>query len=122
MTIQVEPPVQVAAGVRVDTTGPLDPAFEPLDIAVDRCKGCGLCVDVCPKHVLELDVAIVNALGYHPVRLTDAAGLHELRAVRPDLPGRRVHRLRPPEGSLTWPPSDRRRRRRTSTGCRSGRS
>jgi 2-oxoglutarate ferredoxin oxidoreductase subunit delta len=47
-------------------------AFEPLAIAADRCKGCGLCVEVCPKHVLALDERIVNPLGYHPVRLTDA--------------------------------------------------
>ncbi len=49
-------------------------AFEPLAIAVDRCKGCGLCVAVCPKAVLELDGSIVDLLGYHPVRLIDAAG------------------------------------------------
>lgn len=48
--------------------------LEPIDIATDRCKGCGLCIDVCPKHVLELDESVVNALGYHPARLTDAAG------------------------------------------------
>jgi hypothetical protein len=48
-------------------------AFEPLEIASDRCKGCRLCIDVCPKHVLALDESIVNGLGYHPVRLTDAA-------------------------------------------------
>lgn len=48
-------------------------AFEPLDIAVDRCKGCGLCIAVCPKSILELDVSIVNELGYHPVRLADTA-------------------------------------------------
>lgn len=47
--------------------------FEPLDIATDRCKGCGLCVDVCPRHVLALDESYVNELGYHPIRLTDAA-------------------------------------------------
>ena len=47
--------------------------FVPLEIAADRCKGCALCIDVCPKHVLELDSAIINPLGYHPVRLTDAA-------------------------------------------------
>ena len=46
--------------------------FAPLDIAADRCKGCGLCVDACPKHVLALDPVVVNPLGYHPVRLTDA--------------------------------------------------
>jgi len=47
-------------------------AFRPLDLEVDRCKGCGLCVSVCAPHVLELDVGSVNGLGYHPVRLTDA--------------------------------------------------
>ena len=47
--------------------------FQPLDIAADRCKGCGLCVDACPKGVLALDPVVVNPLGYHPVRLTDAA-------------------------------------------------
>jgi 2-oxoglutarate ferredoxin oxidoreductase subunit delta len=46
-------------------------AFAPLDIAVDRCKGCGLCVAACPKDVLELELSTVNALGYHPVRLID---------------------------------------------------
>ena len=45
----------------------------PLEIARDRCKGCELCITVCPKHVLELDSSIVNRLGHHPVRLTDAA-------------------------------------------------
>lgn len=48
--------------------------FEPLDIAEDRCKGCSLCVGACPKHVLVLDETFVNVLGYHPVRLIDAAG------------------------------------------------
>jgi 2-oxoglutarate ferredoxin oxidoreductase subunit delta len=55
------------------TIGGREPAFAPLEIATDRCKGCGLCVDVCPKHILELDPGIINPLGYHPVRLTDAA-------------------------------------------------
>ena len=47
--------------------------FEPLDIAIDRCKGCGLCVAICPKAVLELDRSVVNGRGYHPVHLIDAA-------------------------------------------------
>jgi len=31
----------------------------------DRCKGCGLCVTVCPKKVLEITDQ-VNAKGYFP--------------------------------------------------------
>jgi 2-oxoglutarate ferredoxin oxidoreductase subunit delta len=34
-------------------------------IESDRCKGCGLCVAVCPKNVLEL-AKEVNAKGYFP--------------------------------------------------------
>ncbi len=32
----------------------------------DRCKGCGLCVTICPKNVLELSRE-VNTKGYFPV-------------------------------------------------------
>lgn len=31
----------------------------------DRCKGCGLCVTVCPKKVLEISDQ-VNKKGYFP--------------------------------------------------------
>ena len=34
-------------------------------IEIDRCKGCGLCVDVCPKGVLEMSTD-VNTKGYFP--------------------------------------------------------
>lgn len=32
----------------------------------ERCKGCGLCISVCPKDVLALDNSKTNAAGYHP--------------------------------------------------------
>ena len=36
------------------------------EIDSDRCKGCGLCVDVCPKKVLDIS-GDVNTRGYFPV-------------------------------------------------------
>ena len=48
--------------------------WTPLVIADGRCKGCELCVGACPRAVLALDRTMVNALGYHPVRLLDPAG------------------------------------------------
>jgi 2-oxoglutarate ferredoxin oxidoreductase subunit delta len=48
-------------------------SWSPLAIETDRCKGCELCVTACPKACLALDPGTVNRLGYHPVRLTDAA-------------------------------------------------
>lgn len=56
-----------------ETGTPAAEAFELLDIAADRCKGCGLCVAICPKHVLTLETSFVNEHGYHPVRLTNSA-------------------------------------------------
>lgn len=36
------------------------------------CKGCGLCVGVCPKKLLRLSEAL-NEKGYHPAEITDQA-------------------------------------------------
>lgn len=37
----------------------------------DRCKGCELCVSVCPKQILAPDETSANAKGYHAVVCTD---------------------------------------------------
>jgi 2-oxoglutarate ferredoxin oxidoreductase subunit delta len=37
----------------------------------DRCKGCGICVEVCPKEILYLDNDVINTLGYHPIAVGD---------------------------------------------------
>ena len=30
------------------------------------CKGCELCVEACPRHIIALDAERINAKGYHP--------------------------------------------------------
>ena len=40
-------------------------------IDVNVCKGCGLCVTVCPKKILEIAKDKLNAKGYNPARVTD---------------------------------------------------
>ncbi|MBR1938830.1 MAG: 4Fe-4S binding protein [Spirochaetales bacterium] len=37
----------------------------------DICKGCGLCVDACPKHILKLDRDKINKKGHNPAVMTD---------------------------------------------------
>ena len=37
----------------------------------DACKGCGLCVGACPKHIMELDTSHLNKKGYHPAHCKD---------------------------------------------------
>lgn len=37
----------------------------------DKCKGCSLCVNVCPKKILQLDTNKVNPKGYNPCSCID---------------------------------------------------
>jgi 2-oxoglutarate ferredoxin oxidoreductase subunit delta len=36
----------------------------------DRCKGCGFCIEFCPRHLLKISDRI-NAKGYHPPEVVD---------------------------------------------------
>ena len=38
---------------------------------VDLCKGCGLCVDACPKKIIALKADVLNKKGYHPAGIID---------------------------------------------------
>ncbi|MEA4832849.1 MAG: 4Fe-4S binding protein [Oscillospiraceae bacterium] len=33
---------------------------------IDLCKGCGLCVTVCPKKIISLETTKLNKKGHHP--------------------------------------------------------
>lgn len=35
------------------------------------CKGCGLCVQVCPKKILRLSAQRLNSKGYTPSEIFD---------------------------------------------------
>ena len=37
----------------------------------DSCKGCGLCVEACPKKILIIVKDKINAKGHSPAEMTD---------------------------------------------------
>ncbi len=41
-----------------------------IHIVVDQCKGCGYCIEYCPRKVLE-ESNEINARGVHPPRIAD---------------------------------------------------
>ncbi len=42
-----------------------------IEIDKERCKGCGLCITVCPKHNISISEEI-NAKGYYPASFQDS--------------------------------------------------
>lgn len=58
-----------------------------LTINVDNCKGCGLCINVCPKNVLALSQTKINKKGHKPVeavRENDCIGCAFCATMCPD--------------------------------------
>ena len=52
-------------------------AHRPATVTIDveRCKGCVLCIDVCPPRVLVMTEHEVNAMGYrYPILLDGCTG------------------------------------------------
>ena len=37
----------------------------------DLCKGCGLCVEACPKHLLMIAKDQINSKGHSPAIITN---------------------------------------------------
>jgi 2-oxoglutarate ferredoxin oxidoreductase subunit delta len=46
------------------------PAKAEIHLLPDECKGCGYCIEYCPKKVLE-ESNEINARGVHPPRVVD---------------------------------------------------
>ncbi len=53
----------------------------------DRCKGCGLCVEVCPKNIVVMDSIKINKKGYNPatvVNMDECIGCTNCAIMCPD--------------------------------------
>jgi len=46
------------------------PLKAEIHIITDQCKGCGYCIQFCPKQVLE-ESEETNARGVHPPKIVD---------------------------------------------------
>ncbi len=42
-----------------------------LTFKTELCKGCGLCVEACPKKILRIAKDKINKKGHSPVEMTD---------------------------------------------------
>lgn len=42
-----------------------------MNVNFERCKGCGLCVPVCPKKIIVIQSEKLNAKGYYTSRCID---------------------------------------------------
>ena len=42
-----------------------------ITVNTDLCKGCGLCVQACPKQIIALAQELLNAKGYQPAQCID---------------------------------------------------
>jgi 2-oxoglutarate ferredoxin oxidoreductase subunit delta len=48
----------------------MKPLRAEIYLITDECKGCGYCIEFCPKKVLE-ESQDINARGVHPPRIVD---------------------------------------------------
>ncbi len=58
-----------------------------ITIRTDSCKGCGLCVDACPKNLIRIAEDKINLKGHHPaetVNIFQCVGCMSCATMCPD--------------------------------------
>ncbi len=58
-----------------------------ITVIADKCKGCELCADACPKDLIGFDMDYINNKGYHPAKLLnqeDCSGCAMCATMCPD--------------------------------------
>ena len=70
--------------VPLDTDG-INVTHGVVHIIEDRCKGCGYCIEYCPKNILKFSSAF-NKKGYHPptVITDDCVNCHYCEIICPE--------------------------------------
>ena len=69
----------------LDSVQKTKPLFK-VHLIEDRCKGCGLCVEYCPRQVLRMSEGF-NKKGYHPpsvVEPLECVGCHFCEEICPE--------------------------------------
>ncbi|MBI9076116.1 MAG: ferredoxin family protein [Desulfatibacillum sp.] len=64
----------------------IDVTLGIVHIIKERCKGCGYCIEFCPKEVLEFSKEF-NQKGYHPPRVKkpdDCVNCHYCEIICPE--------------------------------------
>lgn len=64
----------------------IDVSFGIVHVLEDRCKGCGYCIEYCPKQVLAFSTRF-NKKGYHPpeaVKADDCVNCHYCEIICPE--------------------------------------
>lgn len=57
-----------------------------ISVKEDICKGCELCIHICPKKVIKISTSL-NAMGYHPACYTGegCSGCRSCAMICPDV-------------------------------------
>ena len=59
---------QVSMEKQNNATGGKEHLKTIVEITQEKCKGCEICVSVCPQGCLGLDHTVFNSKGFHPAR------------------------------------------------------